>query len=90
VYVDETKATDIVRRHACLTRLVHDQAGLCEHLVLESDTTQDAHDRRALIELTRAAGCRDTMTYEHRTAITEPLLSSPTQSSGQRRARRAD
>ena len=72
-----THRTDIARRHACLARLVHDQAGVCEHLVLESDTTQDARDRQALIELTRAAGCRDTMTYEHRTANAEPLLSIP-------------
>jgi len=45
--------------------------------VLESDTTQDARDRQALIEVTRAAGCRGTMTYEHRTANAEPLLSIP-------------
>ena len=72
-----THRTDIARRRACLSHLVHDQAGVCEHLVLESDTTQDARDRQALIELTRAAGCRDTMTYEHRTAAAEPLLSIP-------------
>lgn len=69
--------TDIARRHACLARLVHDQAGLCKHLVLESDATQDARDRQALIELTRAAGCRETMTYEHASASAEPLLAIP-------------
>lgn len=72
-----THRTDIARRRACLAQLVHDQAGLCEHLVLESDTTQDARDRQALIDLTRAAGCRDTMTYEHATATSGPLLSIP-------------
>lgn len=69
--------TDIARRRACLAQLVHDQAGRCEHLVLESDTTQDGRDRQDLIELTRAAGCGDTMTYEHATATAEPLLAIP-------------
>lgn len=69
--------TDIARRHACLERLVHDAAGGVEHLVLESDSSQDGRDRQDLIEFTRAAGCRESLTYEHVTAAAEPLLAVP-------------
>ncbi|QHT57306.1 hypothetical protein GXP71_15310 [Cellulomonas sp. H30R-01] len=72
-----THRTDIERRRACLARLIGDVAGTCEHLVLESDESQDARDRRDLVELTRDAGCRDTLRYEHRTAAAEPLLAIP-------------
>lgn len=69
--------TDIARRHACLAQLVPDIAGRADHLVLESDQTQDARDRRDLIEMTRAAGCRDILVYEHMSAAVEPLLALP-------------
>lgn len=69
--------TDIVRRRACLQQLVREAAGIVEHVVLESDVTQDGRDRQDLIEFTRAEGCRDTLTYEHRTAAVEPLLAIP-------------
>ncbi|VTR75676.1 hypothetical protein [Cellulomonas hominis] len=70
-------STQIERRRACLARLVADVAGRSDRLVIESDETQDARDRRDLIELTRAAGCRDTLRYEHLRAGQEPLLSVP-------------
>lgn len=69
--------TDIDRRRACLAQLVADNAHTCERLVLESDASQDARDRQALVELTREHGCRGTLTYEHATAAVEPLLAIP-------------
>ncbi|UZN03833.1 hypothetical protein [Cellulomonas sp. S1-8] len=70
-------STDIARRRACLEQLVLDIAATCGQLVLESDVTQDPRDRRDLIDFTRAAGCGDTLTYEHMTATVEPLLAIP-------------
>ncbi|WP_199732126.1 hypothetical protein [Cellulomonas triticagri] len=69
--------TQISRRRACLARLVTDLAGACDRLVLESDETQDARDRRDLVALTREAGCRDTLRYEHLRASQELLLAVP-------------
>jgi hypothetical protein len=34
-------------------------------------------DRQCLIDLTRVAGCRDTLRYEHRRASAEQLLAIP-------------
>lgn len=75
--VAEGAATQIERRRACLARLVPDLAGRCDLLVLESDESQDARDRRDLIELTRTAGCRDTLRYRHLRAAQEPVLAVP-------------
>lgn len=69
--------TQIERRRACLARLVPDLAGRCDLLVLESDESQDARDRRVLIDLVRATGCRDTLRYRHLRAAQEPLLAVP-------------
>jgi len=69
--------TQVARRRACLARLVGDLAGRSDRLVLESDESQDARDRRDLLDLTRAAGCRDSLRYEHLRAAQEPLLSVP-------------
>ncbi|WP_158370740.1 hypothetical protein [Cellulosimicrobium cellulans] len=69
--------TQIARRRACLARLVTDLATGCDRLVLESDETQDARDRRDLLEITRAAGRREGLSYEHRRAGQEPLLALP-------------
>ena len=69
--------TDIACRRACLEALVHDIADTCQSLVLEADATQDARDRQDLITLTKNAGCRDSLSYEHLTATTEPLLAIP-------------
>ncbi|WP_205693234.1 hypothetical protein [Cellulomonas sp. IC4_254] len=69
--------TQIERRRACLVRLVADVQGACDRLVLESDETQDARDRRDLLEITRLAGCRESLAYEHRRARQEPLLALP-------------
>jgi hypothetical protein len=65
------------RRRACLAGLVADLATTADRLVLESDDQQDARDRRELVELTRSAGCRDTLRYEHLRASQEPLLCVP-------------
>lgn len=70
-------ATQVARRRACLARLVRDIAGRCDRLVLESDESQDARDRRDLVALTREAGCRHSLRYEHLRAAQEPLLSVP-------------
>lgn len=69
--------TDIRRRRACLGQLVRDAADHgCQRLTLESDRTQDARDRQALIEIVREVGCRD-MTYGHMSPYEEPLLWMP-------------
>jgi hypothetical protein len=72
-----SRGTQTTRRRACLARLVADLATRADRLVLESDERQDVRDRRDLVELTRAAGCRDTLRYEHLRASQEPLLSVP-------------
>lgn len=69
--------THITRRRACLARLVADVHDGCDRLVLESDETQDARDRRDLLEITRVIGCREVLAYEHRRAGQEPLLALP-------------
>lgn len=69
--------TDIACRRACLEALVHDIAGTCQSLVLEADASQDARDRQDLITLTKDAGCRESLSYEHLTATAEPLLAVP-------------
>jgi hypothetical protein len=69
--------TQTTRRRACLARLVADLAATADRLVLESDEGQDARDRQDLVELTRTAGCRHTLRYEHLRASQEPLLSVP-------------
>lgn len=72
-----TYGTDISCRRACLEVLVTDIASSCEFLILESDASQDARDRRDLIALTRQAGCRETLSYDHMPATSEPLLAIP-------------
>jgi len=46
-------------------------------LVLEQDDSLVSWDNQHLIEFTRAAGCRDTLRYEHRRASAEQLLAIP-------------
>jgi hypothetical protein len=69
--------TQIARRRACLARLVADVHPGCDRVVMESDETQDARDRRDLLEITRVVGCRGDLGYEHRRAAQEPLLALP-------------
>lgn len=82
-YVDESKAGDyllaatLVEPARAAAARAADLAGRCDRLVLESDESQDARDRRDLVDLTRAAGCRDSLRYEHLRAAQEPLLSVP-------------
>ncbi len=66
------------RRAACLHALVADAARRGDAmLVLEQDDTVLSWDNQCLIEATRAAGCRDTLRYEHRNAASELLLAVP-------------
>jgi len=66
------------RRAACLRALVDDTAQRGDAmLVLEQDDTLLSWDNQRLIEYTRAAGCRDTLRYEHRRAASELLLAVP-------------
>lgn len=66
------------RRAACLRALINDLANGPETLVvLDRDETLVSFDNQHLIEYTRAAKCRDTLRYEHRSAKTELLLGIP-------------
>ena len=58
------------RRSACLRALIDDHASLNAHIVLDEDETMVRFDNQKLIEYTRAAGCRDTLRYEHTNART--------------------
>jgi hypothetical protein len=70
--------TERERRAACLQALVADLAGRrSATLVIEQDETLLSWDNQCLIEATRAAGCRDTLTYSHATAASEQLLAIP-------------
>lgn len=72
--------TDRQARAACLRALVDDLAasGTADiRLVLEQDDSLISWDNQRLIEATRAAGCRDTLRYEHQRASAEPLLALP-------------
>jgi len=70
--------TQLHGRAACLRAVVDDAAGRGDSLlVLEQDDTLLAWDNQRLIEFTRAAGCRDTLRYEHRRAAAEQLLGIP-------------
>jgi len=70
--------TEPDRRAACLEVLVHDISRRGDDLlVLEEDETLRNWDNQRLIELTRAAGCRDTFRYQHRSASDEQLLALP-------------
>ena len=66
------------RRAACLRAVVNDAAARAHPvLVLEQDDSLLSWDNQHLIEFTRAAGCRDTLRYQHRRATEEHLLAIP-------------
>jgi hypothetical protein len=65
------------RRKACLRALVEDSAAAGGRLILDQDDGMLSWDNQQLIELTRAAGCRDTLSYEHRRLRTELMLAVP-------------
>ena len=66
------------RRSACLQALVDDHAALGDaHIVFDEDETMVKFDNQKLIEYTRAAGCRDTLRYEHQRSHAEALLAVP-------------
>ena len=60
-----------------MRRLVVDAAPTASLLVLERDDSLIGWDNQRLIEFTRAAGCRDTLAYQHRRAEAEALLAIP-------------
>lgn len=69
---------ELERRHACLDALMADAAAMAGALiVLEADETLVADDRRTLYRAARAAGCAETVRYEHQRAAAELLLSLP-------------
>jgi len=66
------------RRAACLRAIVEDAARRGDAmLVLEQDDSLVSWDNQHLIEFTRAAGCRDTLRYEHRRAAVDLALAIP-------------
>lgn len=66
------------RRSACLQALVEDHATLSQAcIILDEDETMVKFDNQKLIEYTRAAGCRDTLRYEHQRSHAEALLAVP-------------
>ncbi len=70
--------TERDRRAACLQALVDDVARRRDTtLVLEQDDSLVRWDNQRLIELTRAAGCSETLRYEHRRTAAEQLLAVP-------------
>ncbi|SOD72866.1 hypothetical protein SAMN05892883_2189 [Jatrophihabitans sp. GAS493] len=71
-------STEKAARAACLQALVIDAArdGYAM-LIIEEDETLTSWDNQRLIELTRAAGCKDSLRYEHRRAAQEILLALP-------------
>ena len=65
-------------RERCLRALVSDIVAADQHmLVLEQDDSLLRWDQQRLIEITREAGCRETLRYEHRRAEYELLLAVP-------------
>lgn len=72
------RKTERESREACLQALVADLAQRGNTmLVLEQDDSLVNWDNQRLIEFTRAAGCRETVRYEHRHAAAEQLLALP-------------
>lgn len=66
------------RRSACLQALVDDHAAQGNAwIILDEDETMVKFDNQKLIEYTRAAGCRDTLRYEHQRSHAEALLAIP-------------
>lgn len=71
--------TDAAARAACLAALIGDLAatGGGVRLVIEQDDSLVRSDNQRLVEITRTAGMRGTLQYEHRRAFEEPLLALP-------------
>ncbi|GAB94543.1 hypothetical protein BJY21_004390 [Kineosphaera limosa] len=65
-------------RQACLQAVVLDAAGAGHRfLFIEQDDSLVGWERQRLIEITRAAGCRDVLQYQHRRAEHDVLLAIP-------------
>jgi hypothetical protein len=66
------------RRGACLRALIEDHAEIADvRIVFDEDETMVRFDNQKLVEYTRTAGCRDTLSYEHKRSHTDPLLAIP-------------
>lgn len=71
-------AGELKAREACLRALSAEAvARHTSMVVLEEDASLRRWDNQRLVEITRAAGCRDSLRYEHRRAAVEPLLTIP-------------
>jgi len=78
VYDAGRVGTERDRRARCLQALVDDAARhVAAEIVFDLDETLLSWDRQRMIELTRAAGARDRLTYSHRTRHEERLLAIP-------------
>ena len=70
--------TERDRRARCLEALVADLARHdAAHIVFDLDDTLLSWDRQRMIELTRAAGAQDRITYRHSSRHHEQLLAIP-------------
>lgn len=69
---------ELTARAACIRAVVADAAAQGHRmLVLEQDDGLIHHDRRTLYAAVHAAGCQDSLRYEHRRAEHELLLAVP-------------
>lgn len=70
--------SELDARRACLQAVITyaDESG-ATRVVFEQDDSLLRWDGQRLVEITRAAGCRDTLRYEHHRAGSEELLALP-------------
>lgn len=78
VYDAGRNGTEKARRRACLTAIVRAAGDRPTHFVLDRDDSLVRWDREQLVSLTRAAGRRQSLSYEHGKAKeSHPLLALP-------------
>jgi hypothetical protein len=78
LYDAPNRASEHAARKACIEQLVPDLAKLgARSLVIEQDDSLIDSDRRLLYSCVRAAGCDETLRYEHTRAHNECLLAIP-------------
>ena len=78
IYTSSGRRREIDARAACLQAVVTGAAAVGAHmLLLEQDDSLLWWDRKRLFELTRQAGCAETLRYEHHRGAAEELLWIP-------------
>ncbi|WP_284750810.1 hypothetical protein [Arthrobacter sp. efr-133-R2A-120] len=78
IYDAGRDGTEKERRSRCLKALVNDAAKYERaKIVFDLDETLRSWDRQQMIELTRAAGAGERISYEHYVRNSEPLLAIP-------------